>query len=262
MNTRHPHVALRDHDIALSLHGVGKRYADTEVLRGIDLDIPRGQRHALIGPNGAGKSTLFDIVSGRIAATAGSVRLDGEDISGLAPHRRARRGLTRSFQITSLFANLTVFENLRSAVLAASGARYAMWRRLEQMHAVRDRAADMLASIGLEARRDAPAGELSYAEQRALELGVTLAGGAQVILLDEPTAGMSRAETHAAIELIRRLTEGRTLLIVEHDMDVVFGLADRVSVLVRGELVASDTPAAIRAHPIVREAYLGSLAAP
>ena len=242
---------------ALSLRDIGKRFGENDVLRHVDLYIPRGQRHALIGPNGAGKTTLFDIASGRMAATSGSVYLDDEDISRLPPHARAMRGMARSFQITSLFPALSVIENLRSAVLAALPQRYALWRSLNGMRDVGERADGVLASIGLESRRHDAASELSYAEQRALELGVTVAGGASVILLDEPTAGMSSSETNAAIALIRRLTKGRTLLIIEHDMNVVFDLADQVSVLVRGELIASGTPAAVRADVGVQTAYLG-----
>jgi len=245
---------------ALSLRGIGKRYGESEVLRHVDLDIPPGQRHAVIGPNGAGKTTLFDIASGRTAASSGSVRLHDEDITRLPPHLRARRGLARSFQITSLFPALSVFENLRAAVLAATPRRHTWWRSLDAMRDIRDQADDILGSIGLESRRNDPAGELSYAEQRALELGITVAGGASVILLDEPTAGMSAGETAAAVALIRRLTEGRTLLIIEHDMNVVFDLADQVSVLVRGELVVSDTPQRVRDNAVVRETYLGSAA--
>lgn len=246
---------------ALSLRGIGKRYGDNEVLCHVDLDIPRGQRHAVIGPNGAGKTTLFDIASGRTAASSGTVRLHDEDITRLPPQQRSRRGLARSFQITSLFPTLSVFENLRAAVLAATRQRYSWWRSLNAMRDIREQAEIVLASTGLDSRRHDPAGELSYAEQRALELGVTVAGGASVILLDEPTAGMSASETTAAITLIRRLTEGRTLLIIEHDMKVVFDLADQVSVLVRGELIVTDAPQGVRDNPIVREIYLGSATA-
>ena len=245
---------------ALSLRSIGKRYGESEVLRQVDLDILPGQRHAVIGPNGAGKTTLFDIASGRTTASNGWVLLHGEDITQFPPHWRARRGLARSFQITSLFPVLSVFENLRAAVLAATPRRYTWWRSLNAMRDIREQADDMLRSTGLQSRRNDPAGELSYAEQRTLELGVTVAGGASVILLDEPTAGMSASETKAAITLIRRLTEGRTLLIIEHDMNVVFDLADQVSVLVRGELVVSDTPQRVRDNAVVRETYLGSAA--
>ncbi|HXC38245.1 MAG TPA: ABC transporter ATP-binding protein [Burkholderiales bacterium] len=238
--------------------GVHKRFGALEVLRGLDLDIAPRERHALIGPNGAGKSTLFDIATGRIPPTSGEVVLNGRKLHGLAPHERARLGLARSFQITSLFRDLCVFENLRCAVMAGRDERYRLWMGADVSRAVQERADEVLSLVGLEARRSAPVSMLSYAEQRALELGVTIAGGAGVLLLDEPTAGMSRPEARAAVELIRRVSEGRSLFIIEHDMDVVFGLADRVSVLAGGELIASGTPEAIRADAAVRAAYLGT----
>ena len=175
----------------------------------------------------------------------------------LRPHQINRRGLSRSFQVTNIFPNLSVFENLRCAVLWSLGYRYAFWRALSALADARSRAEDVMERIGLARRRDTLAGVLSYAEQRALEIGITIAGGAEVILLDEPTAGMNRSETAAAVALIRKVTEGKTLVMVEHDMGVVFDLADRVSVLVYGELIASGAPAAIRANPKVQEAYLG-----
>jgi len=238
--------------------GVHKRFGALEVLRGLDLDIAPRERHALIGPNGAGKSTLFDIATGRIPPTSGEVVLNGRKLHGLAPHERARLGLARSFQITSLFRDLCVFENLRCAVMAGRDERYRLWVGADVSRAVQERADEVLSLVGLEARRSEPVSMLSYAEQRALELGVTIAGGAGVLLLDEPTAGMSRPEARAAVELIRRVSEGRSLFIIEHDMDVVFGLADRVSVLAGGELIASGTPEAIRADAAVRAAYLGT----
>jgi branched-chain amino acid transport system ATP-binding protein len=223
--------------------------------------VAQGERHALIGPNGAGKSTTFNLVSGYMAPTSGTILLRDQVISGLPPYQINRRGLSRSFQVTNVFARMTVWENLRCAVLWATGHRYAFWKNIDNLPVVRDRTAQILKDIGLVSRRDIPAGLLTYAEQRALEIGITVAGGADVILLDEPTAGMSHAETERAVELIRRLTEGRTLLIVEHDMSVVFGLADRISVLVYGQIIASGTPEEIRANPKVKEAYLGEEAA-
>jgi branched-chain amino acid transport system ATP-binding protein len=182
-------------------------------------------------------------------------------ISGLPPYQINRRGLSRSFQVTNVFGNMSVWENLRCAVLWATGHRYAFWKNIDNLPEVRERTARILEDINLTPRRDVPAGLLTYAEQRALEIGITIAGGADVILLDEPTAGMSHAETERAVALIRRLTEGRTLLIVEHDMSVVFGLADRISVLVYGQIIASGTPEEIRGNPKVKEAYLGEEAA-
>ena len=246
---------------AIELREVKKSFGDVAIIRDISLSVAQGERHALIGHNGAGKSTTFNLISGYMAPSSGSVLLRGEVISGLPPYQINRRGLSRSFQVTNVFANMSVWENLRCAVLWATGHRYSFWKNIDNLPDVRDRTAQILADINLTPRRDVPAGLLTYAEQRALEIGITIAGGADVILLDEPTAGMSRAETERAVALIRRLTEGRTLLIVEHDMSVVFGLADRISVLVYGQIIASGTPQEIRGNPKVRQAYLGEEAA-
>jgi branched-chain amino acid transport system ATP-binding protein len=246
---------------AIELRGVEKTFGITSVIRNVNLTVAQGERHALIGPNGAGKSTLFNLISGYMKPTVGSILLRDQVISGLPPFQINRRGLSRSFQVTNVFAKMTVWENLRCAVLWATGHRYAFWKNIDNLPEVRDRTAQILQDISLVSRRDVPAGLLTYAEQRALEIGITIAGGADVILLDEPTAGMSHAETERAVEQIRRLTEGRTLLIVEHDMSVVFGLADRISVLVYGQIIASGTPEEIRGNPKVKEAYLGEEAA-
>jgi len=243
---------------ALELREIAKSFGRTEIIRGVDLAIERGERHAVIGPNGAGKSTLFNLVSGRFPVTSGRILLNGEDITGLAPYEINRKGLSRSFQVTNIFHRLSVFENIRCAVLWSLGYRYSFWHRLNALADARSRSEEIMESIGLQRRRDTPAGVLSYAEQRALEIGVTIAGGAEVILLDEPTAGMNRTETAQAVELIRAVTRGKTLVMVEHDMSVVFGLADRISVLVYGEVIATDAPEAIRANRAVREAYLGT----
>jgi branched-chain amino acid transport system ATP-binding protein len=246
---------------AIELRGVEKSFGNVAIIRNINLSVAQGERHALIGPNGAGKSTTFNLISGYMAPSSGSVLLRGQVISGLPPYQINRRGLSRSFQVTNVFANMSVWENLRCAVLWATGHRYAFWKNIDNLPEARDRTAQILADINLTARRDVPAGLLTYAEQRALEIGITVAGGADVILLDEPTAGMSHHETERAVALIRRLTEGRTLMIVEHDMSVVFGLADRISVLVYGQIIASGTPQEIRGNPKVKEAYLGEEAA-
>jgi branched-chain amino acid transport system ATP-binding protein len=246
---------------AIELRGVEKSFGNVAIIRDVNLSVAQGERHALIGPNGAGKSTTFNLISGYMAPTSGSVLLRGQLISGLPPYQINRRGLSRSFQVTNVFANMSVWENLRCAVLWATGHRYAFWKNIDNLPEVRDRTAQILVDINLTARRDVLAGLLTYAEQRALEIGITIAGGADVILLDEPTAGMSHAETERAVALIRRLTEGRTLMIVEHDMSVVFGLADRISVLVYGQIIASGTPEEIRGNPKVKEAYLGEEAA-
>ncbi|MBN8980681.1 MAG: ABC transporter ATP-binding protein [Rhizobiales bacterium] len=246
---------------AIELRNVEKSFGVTAVIRDVNLKVAAGERHAIIGPNGAGKSTLFNLISGYMMPSKGEILLRDKVVSGLPPYQINRRGLSRSFQVTNVFANMTVWENLRCAVLWATGHKYAFWKSVDNLPEVRERTAQILQDISLTSRRDIPAGLLTYAEQRALEIGITIAGGADVILLDEPTAGMSHAETERAVALIRRLTEGRTLLIVEHDMSVVFGLADRISVLVYGKIIASGTPEAIRNDPKVKEAYLGEEAA-
>ncbi|TXL67104.1 ABC transporter ATP-binding protein [Zeimonas arvi] len=243
---------------ALKLADVRKSFGKTEIIRGVDLDIRKGERHAVIGPNGAGKSTLFNLISGRFPVSSGKIELNGQDITGLKPFEINRRGLSRSFQITNIFHRMSVFENIRCATLYALGYRYSFWHRLAKLADAVERAEDILQRIGLQNRRDTQAGLLTYAEQRALEIGITIAGGADVILLDEPTAGMSRSESDHAVELISRVTEGKTLVMVEHDMSVVFGLADRISVVVYGEVIATDAPAGIKSNRAVQEAYLGT----
>ncbi|PRD67712.1 ABC transporter ATP-binding protein [Malikia spinosa] len=246
-------------DTVLAVEGLSKRFGRIEVLREVTLSIARGERVALIGPNGAGKSTLFNLLSGREAASAGRIWLEGRRIDGLRPHQISRLGLARSFQVSHLFPRLSVFDNLRCAMFWSLGLGYSCWRPLSRLRELNRRAEALLARLQLESRRDLAAANLSYAEQRALEIGVTVAGGAQVILLDEPTAGMSRSETARCIDLIRDLSAGKTLLMVEHDMGVVFGLADRIAVLAQGELIAFGTPAEIRADARVQQAYLGAL---
>ena len=245
--------------IALELRDVRKRFGKTEIIRGASLCVHAGERVAIIGPNGAGKSTLFNLISGRFAPSSGEILLDGQRIAGLAPHRINRMGLARSFQVSNLFTHLSVFENLRCAVLWSLGYRYAFWRFLSGLRDANERAAEVMALLQLDRRHDVLAMNLTYAEQRALEIGLTIAGGASTVLLDEPTAGMSKSETRRFVHLIRDVTAGKTLLTVEHDMGVVFGLADRIAVLVYGEVIAFDTPEAVRANPRVQEAYLGSL---
>ena len=248
-------------NLAVELDAVRKSFGRTEIIRGDSLQVRAGERVAIIGPNGAGKSTLFNLISGRLAPSAGQIRLFGERIDGRTPHEINRRGLARSFQVSNLFPKLSVFENLRCAMLWSEGHRYAFWKFLADLDETNARAEALLERLHLDRRRDVLAMNLTYAEQRALEIGLTIAGGARVILLDEPTAGMSRSETTRFIGLIREVTEGRTLLTVEHDMGVVFGLADRIAVLVYGEVIAFDTPERVRADPRVQEAYLGSVLA-
>lgn len=243
---------------ALELKDVHKSFGKSEIIRGTNLQVKTGERIAIIGPNGAGKSTLFNLISGRFPISSGGIFLRGESISRLRPFEINRRGLSRSFQVTNIFHRLSVYENLRCAVLWSLGYKYSFWHRLNGLKDVHERAEVILEQIGLKRRQDTVAGLLTYAEQRALEIGVTIAGGADVVLLDEPTAGMSRSESDAAVELIRKVTVGKTLLMVEHDMSVVFGLADRIGVLVYGEMIACDTPHNIRGNQKVQEAYLGS----
>jgi len=235
-----------------------------DALRAVDdvsLSVPRGQRRAIIGPNGAGKTTLFNLISGRFRLSSGEILLNGARVDHLPPHKINRMGLSRSFQITSIFHRLSVFENLRCALLWSMGYRYSFWTPLWRQRELNQRTDLMLGELNLASRRDTLAGLLSYADQRALEIGMTIAGGASVILLDEPTAGMSNTETDNAVELIRRVSEGKTLVMVEHDMKVVFDLADVITVLVYGQVIASGPPQAVRANPAVQEAYLGALAA-
>ena len=243
---------------ALELKNIHKSFGKTQIIRGIDLAVTEGERVAIIGPNGAGKSTLFNLISGRFAPTSGEIWLGTHRIDGKQPFEINRLGLSRSFQITNIFPKLSVFENLRCAVLWSLGYKYTFFKFLADLDDANDLAEQYMERIRLGKKRDVLAMNLTYAEQRALEIGITIAGGAEVILLDEPTAGMSKSETLRFIQLIRQVTEGKTLLTVEHDMGVVFGLADKIAVVVYGEVIAFDTPEAVRSNPKVQEAYLGS----
>lgn len=246
---------------ALSIRQLKKNFGDAEIIRGVDLDVNEHELHALIGPNGAGKSTLFGLLSGAFPPSSGDVCLFGKRISGLTPEQIRRRGLSRSFQVSNVFAGLSVFENLRCACFRDARAGYSFWRSANHIRVANQRAEDLLEMVGLQAQRDVLAGVLPYASQRALEIGMTIASDARVVLLDEPTAGMSNTETAQATELIRKVAATHTLVIVEHDMSVVFALADRISVLVHGTIIATGAPAEIRADPRVQEAYLGEATA-
>ena len=243
---------------ALELKDLRKSFGKTEIIRGADLAVNAGERVAVIGPNGAGKSTLFNLISGRFEPTSGEILLHGQRIDGKRPFEINRMGLSRSFQITNIFPKLSVFENLRCSVLWSLGYRYTFLKFLVDLEDANERAEQLMEMIRLDRRKDVLAMNLTYAEQRALEIGITIAGGAQVILLDEPTAGMSKSETQRFINLIKEVTVGKTLLTVEHDMGVVFGLADKIAVVVYGELIDDDTPEKVRANARVQEAYLGS----
>jgi branched-chain amino acid transport system ATP-binding protein len=242
----------------LELRELRKSFGKTEIIRGCSLRVQPGERVAVIGPNGAGKSTLFNLISGRFAPSSGEVLLNGTRIDGKKPFEINRLGLSRSFQITNIFPKLSVFENLRCGVLWSLGYKYTFLKFLADLDDANERAEELMERIRLHKKRDVLAVNLTYAEQRALEVGITIAGGASVILLDEPTAGMSREETRRFIALIKEVTVGKTLLTVEHDMGVVFGLADKIAVVVYGEIIAFDTPEAVRANQKVQEAYLGS----
>ncbi len=245
-------------NFALELKDLRKSFGKSEIIRGINLAVPPGERVGIIGPNGAGKSTLFNLISGRFEPSSGEVLLNGQRIDGKKPFEINRMGLSRSFQITNIFPKLSVFENLRCGVLWSLGYKYTFLKFLADLDDANDRADELMEMIKLDKKRDVLAINLTYAEQRALEIGITIAGGANVILLDEPTAGMSRSETSRFINLIKQVTIGKTLLTVEHDMGVVFGLADKIAVVVYGEVIAYDTPENVRADQRVQEAYLGS----
>ena len=241
---------------ALLVQGVRKCFGRSLIIDGAELQVDAGQRCALIGPNGAGKSTLFNLVSGRERSDAGRILLHGRDITGRTPQAINRLGLARSFQLSSLFPRLSALDNVRCALLWQLGHRYAFWRRLGRLPELARRAHAVLDRVGLARHAQVPAAALSYAHQRTLELAVTIAADASVILLDEPTAGMNRAESLAMVALIREVSVGKTLLMVEHDMQVVFDLADRIAVMDNGRVIACDSAAGIRANAQVQQLYL------
>ncbi|HYD31107.1 MAG TPA: ABC transporter ATP-binding protein [Azospirillaceae bacterium] len=254
----HP-MATEDH--VLVIQNLDKHFDGLPIMRGVDLAIRRGERHAVLGPNGAGKSTLFNLISGAYPPSAGVITLNGRPIQGLAPERINRMGLARSFQITNIFSRLSAFENIRMGVMARHGVLFDLFSRIQAKHRINEESRALLDRVRLGHRAETAAADLTYSEQRALEIGMTLATSPEVILLDEPTAGMSREETFYIVELIRDVTKGKTLLVVEHDMSVVFSLCDRISVLVYGQILATGTPDEIRANREVQEAYLGEEAA-
>lgn len=243
---------------ALELKGVKKNFGKAEIIRGVDLAIHEHERHVIIGPNGAGKSTLFNLISGRMKVSDGSIALFGDPIHNLPAHKVNRKGLSRSFQVTNLFQRMTVEENLRCSLLWSEGHKYAFWKSVNKQQSVTERAHQLMDQLKLTRQAATPASLLTYAEQRALEIGCTVASGASVILLDEPTAGMSRTEANDVVQLIQRMTGENTLVMVEHDLNVVFEIADRISVLVYGEIIATGTPEEIRSNAAVQEAYLGT----
>jgi branched-chain amino acid transport system ATP-binding protein len=243
---------------ALELKDLRKSFGPTEIIRGIDLKVEKGELHAIIGPNGAGKSTLYNLISGMYKVSTGTIRLHGKNITDKEPYEINRMGLSRSFQVSNIFPKMSVFENVRNGLLFHTGCKYAFWKLVDRRKDVTARTSEILQSIGLYEKREVPVLLLPYADVRALEIGITIAGGADVILLDEPTSGMSRSETERAVDLIRLIAKDKTVVVVEHDMGVVFDLAQRISVLVYGEIIASDLPENIRSSQRVQEAYLGA----
>jgi branched-chain amino acid transport system ATP-binding protein len=246
-------VILETQDLSHDFDGL-------RVLSRVNLSVQRGERHAVIGPNGAGKTTLFNVITGTYAPRSGRVFFKDQDVTGESPHALVRLGMGRSFQITSTFSRLTAFQNVRMGILGRRGIRFNLLRKVDAMQDVTEEAEEILRRINLTAERDLPARLLSYGKHRALEISLAMSTEPELVLLDEPTAGMSRDETRNAVDLIRRLTEGRTVIIVEHDMDVVFSLADRITVLHHGEILATGPPREIKANQAVRDAYLGEIA--
>jgi branched-chain amino acid transport system ATP-binding protein len=229
------------------------------VLFDVNLQVREGERHAVIGPNGAGKTTLFNVITGTYRPSRGQVFFKGKEVTGSRPHELTRLGVGRSFQITSTFNRLTAFQNIRLAILSKRGIRFHLFRKVDKMQDVTEETDQVLKRINLDRERNMPAGVLSYGKHRSLEISMALATDPDLVMLDEPTAGMSRDETHYAVELIRRLTEGKTAVIIEHDMDVVFSLADRITVLHYGQILAVGPPVEIKQNQAVKDAYLGEL---
>lgn len=243
--------------VLLYVDGLVKRFGGLLATDQAELQVRAGEIHALIGPNGAGKTTLIQQLSGALASDAGRVLFDGADITRLAMHQRVRRGLARSYQITSIFPRLPVLDNVALAVQARAGSSFSFWRAARNERARYEEAAAVLARVGLGARLGWLAGALSHGEQRQLEVGIALATSPKLLLLDEPMAGMGAEESERMVELLHSLRGDTTLLLVEHDMDAVFRLADTISVLVAGRVIASGTPDETRSNAQVRRAYLG-----
>ena len=249
---------MKDEGVLLSVQELYKDFRGEEIIKNLNLKVKVGERHAIIGPNGAGKTTFYNLITGRYAPSRGRIIFNGTDITGMSPERINRLGISRSFQITNIFSGLTVFENIRAAVLSKHGIRWNLWRPANKMKEITRETLDILSMINLMERSNTLAGELAYGEQRALELGITLATNPIVIMLDEPTAGMSIDETREAVQMIDQITQGKTLMIIEHDMEVVFTLADSITVIHYGTVLATGTPEEIRQNDDVRSAYLGT----
>ena len=242
---------------SLTIDGVGKKFGPVVALKHVDLEVIAGERHALIGPNGSGKSTLFNLISGNFPPSSGTISIDGRRIDGASPTKVNRTGLGRSFQITRIMGGMTVRENIELSVMSRQSRRWSVLRTGPAWQEIGAAVDAIIASSPLAGKGEELAGALPYSQQRSLEICITIGTNPRVVLLDEPTAGMSREETRDVIEFIRTSTTGRTLLVVEHDMDVVFSLCDRVSVLAGGHIIATGTPDEIRASSAVQEAYLG-----
>ena len=241
----------------LAVRGLRKRFGGLVATDGVDLDVAEGETLAVIGPNGAGKTTLIAQLSGDLAPDAGTIRFAGAEVTALPAATRSHRGLARSFQITSIFREFTALDNVALAVQAHAGHSFHFWRRAREERALREPAQAVLAQVGLAARADVQAGALAHGEQRQLEIAMALATHPRLLLLDEPVAGMGIDESQRMVQLLRTLRGHHTIVLVEHDMDAVFALADRISVMVYGRVIATGTPEAIRANAEVRRAYLG-----
>ena len=241
----------------LQTQGVYHNFEGLKVLFDVNLKVEAGERHAIIGPNGAGKTTLFNIINGDYVPSKGKVFFKNRDITGFKPYKLSRLGMGRSFQITKTFNQLTAFENVRLGVLSRRGIRFNLFRSVDKMQEVNRETEEILNRIELAPERDYPASSLSYGKHRSLEFSMAMSTDPELVLLDEPTAGMSRELTKHAIKLIRRLTENKTTVIIEHDMDVVFSLADRITVLHLGKILAVGTPDEISNNRAVKDAYLG-----
>jgi branched-chain amino acid transport system ATP-binding protein len=243
----------------LETKGIYHDFSGLKVLFDVNLQVEQGERHAIIGPNGAGKTTLFNIITGTYQPSSGKVFYRGEDVTDERPHKLNRRGIGRSFQITSTFGRQTAFQNIRMGVLSRRGIRFNLFRKVNSLQEVTEETDEVLGRINLKNERDITASLLSYGKHRSLEVSMALATEPELVMLDEPTAGMSRDETHNAVKLIRKLTEGKTMVIIEHDMDVVFSLADRITVLHRGTIITTGPPEEIKENQEVKDAYLGEL---
>jgi branched-chain amino acid transport system ATP-binding protein len=241
----------------LRLEGLSKRFGGVVATDGVTMEVASGEVHALIGPNGAGKTTLIGQIAGSLASDAGEIHFLGRNLTALKQHQRVKTGLARSYQITSIFGRISVLDNLALAVQARSGSSFSFWRPVSVEKEIFEEARSIVEEIGLVEKEKSLAATLAHGEQRSLEVGLALATRPRLVLLDEPMAGMGPEESQRVIALIERIRSRITVLLVEHDMDAVFRLADRISVLVNGRLIATGTPEAIKSNAQVREAYLG-----